>query len=98
MGRGLSADVRHCLKKRLHEVLPVSGYEVTTMEEAAPRAQIFVTTTGCKSIVTGKHMELMPDDAIICNAGHFACEIDVKWLEDNAEKDTIKPQVKCPLH
>ncbi len=40
-------------------------------------------------------MELMPDDAIVCNVGHFDCEIDVKWLEDNAEKDTIKPQVKC---
>lgn len=71
----------------------MEGYEVTTMEDAAPRAQIFVTSTGCKSILTGKHMELMPDDAIVCNVGHFDCEIDVKWLDENAQKDTVKPQV-----
>jgi adenosylhomocysteinase len=72
----------------------MEGYEVTTMEDAAPRAQIFVTSTGCKDIVTGKHMEMMPNDAIVCNVGHFDCEIDVAWLDKNAaKKDTIKPQV-----
>lgn len=72
----------------------MEGYEVTTMEDAAPRAQIFVTTTGCKDIVTGKHFEVMPDDAIVCNVGHFDCEIDVAWLNKNAKsKDTVKPQV-----
>jgi adenosylhomocysteinase len=72
----------------------MEGYEVTTMEEAAPRAQIFVTTTGCKSIIRGEHFELMPDDAIVCNVGHFDCEIDVAWLNANAKhKDTVKPQV-----
>ena len=63
------------------------------MEDAASRAQIFVTSTGCKSIITGHHMEQMRDDAIVCNVGHFDCEIDVRWLEQNAKKDTIKPQV-----
>jgi adenosylhomocysteinase len=72
----------------------MEGYEVTTMEEAAPRAQIFVTTTGCKDIITGKHFAVMPDDAIVCNVGHFDCEIDVAWLNKNAKsKDTVKPQV-----
>merc|ERR1719369_1815656 len=70
------------------------GYEVTTMEEAVGKANIFVTTTGCKDIITGKHFEAMKNDAIVCNIGHFDCEIDVKWIEDNCEKKTnIKPQV-----
>lgn len=72
----------------------MEGYEVTTLEEAAPKANIIVTTTGCKDIVTGKHFELLPNDSIVCNVGHFDCEIDVKWLNANAtKKDTIKPQV-----
>jgi len=70
------------------------GYEVTTMEEVVDKANIFVTTTGCKDIITGKHFEAMKNDAIVCNIGHFDCEIDVKYLEDNCEKKTnIKPQV-----
>merc|ERR1712203_1289928 len=53
-----------------------------------------VTTTGCKDIITGKHFERMRNDAIVCNIGHFDCEIDVKWLEENcAKKTNIKPQV-----
>jgi len=72
----------------------LEGYEVTTMEEAAPRGRIFVTTTGCKSIIMAKHMETMHDNAILCNIGHFDCEIDTKWLNENAtERVTIKPQV-----
>ena len=76
------------------------GYEVMTMEEACPKANIFVTTTGCKDIITGKHFEAMKNDAIVCNIGHFDCEIDVKWIEENCEKKVnIKPQVNstCPL-
>ena len=57
------------------------GFEVTTIEEAAPKCNIFVTTTGCKDIITGKHFEVMKNDAIVCNIGHFDCEIDVKWIE-----------------
>ena len=72
----------------------MEGYEVTTMEEVAPKASIFVTTTGCCDIVRGEHLIVMPDDAIVCNIGHFDVEIDVKWLEKNAvEKVNIKPQV-----
>uniref|UniRef100_A0A5S6QAG3 Adenosylhomocysteinase n=1 Tax=Trichuris muris TaxID=70415 RepID=A0A5S6QAG3_TRIMR len=72
----------------------MEGYEVNTMEYCAPRCSIFVTTTGCCDVVTGKHMIEMPDDTIVCNVGHFDVEIDVKWLEVNAaSKETIKPQV-----
>jgi len=72
----------------------MEGYEVTTMEEAAPRGRIFVTTTGCKEIIQPKHYELMHDNAILCNIGHFDCEIDVDWLNKNAtQKTTVKPQV-----
>merc|ERR1711928_290643 len=62
----------------------MEGYEVVTMEEAAPKAQIFVTATGCKDIIRPEHFAVMRDDAIVCNIGHFDCEIDVKWLQDNA--------------
>jgi len=72
----------------------MEGFEVTTIEEAAPKSNIFVTTTGCKDIITGKHFEMMKNDAIVCNIGHFDCEIDVKWIEENcAKKTNIKPQV-----
>jgi len=72
----------------------MEGYEVTTMEEAAKQAQIFVTATGCSNIIRPEHFSVMRNDSIVCNIGHFDCEIDVKWLEANAvEKINIKPQV-----
>nr|QBH73873.1 adenosylhomocysteinase [Franklinothrips vespiformis] len=72
----------------------MEGYEVTTMEEASKEGQIFVTTTGCKDIITSEHFLNMRNDSIICNIGHFDCEIQVTWLEKNAvEKINIKPQV-----
>jgi len=73
----------------------MEGYEVTTMEDAAPVADIFVTATGCKDIITGKHLDVMKDEAIICNIGHFDHEINVAWLEnnENIEEMNIKPQV-----
>jgi adenosylhomocysteinase len=73
----------------------MEGYEVTTMEEAASRGQIFVTTTGCRDVILGRHLELMPEDAIVCNIGHFDLEIDVAWLENTKgiTKTEIKPQV-----
>jgi len=72
----------------------MEGYEVTTMEDASARASIFVTTTGCLDIISGEHLEKMPDDSIVCNVGHFDVEIDVKWLNTNAvSKENIKPQV-----
>ncbi|XP_049832595.1 adenosylhomocysteinase-like [Schistocerca gregaria] len=72
----------------------MEGYEVTTMDEASKEGQIFVTTTGCKDIITGDHFLNMRNDSIVCNIGHFDCEIQVTWLEKNAvEKINIKPQV-----
>ncbi|MCC6492620.1 MAG: adenosylhomocysteinase [Pirellulales bacterium] len=74
----------------------MEGYEVTAMEDAAPRGDIFVTTTGCRDVVTGEHLSRMKNDAIVCNIGHFDLEIDMAWL--NAEvkagrwtKERIKP-------
>lgn len=72
----------------------MEGYEVTTMEEASKEGQIFVTTTGCKDIIRDVHFENMRNDSIICNIGHFDCEIDVRWLDKNSvNKVNIKPQV-----
>merc|ERR1739848_546716 len=72
----------------------MEGYEVTTMELACVEAHIFVTTTGCKDIITPHHFEQMKDDAIVCNIGHFDCEIDTAWLKANAKSVmNIKPQV-----
>lgn len=64
------------------------------MDEASHKGQIYVTTTGCKDIILGEHFLNMPEDAIVCNIGHFDCEIQVAWLEKNAKgKVNIKPQV-----
>jgi adenosylhomocysteinase len=73
----------------------MEGFEVTTMEEAAPRGQIFVTATGNRDIIRGEHMSVMPNDAILCNIGHFDLEIDVAWLnrQANTKRLEIKPQV-----
>jgi adenosylhomocysteinase len=73
----------------------MEGYQVTTMEDAAPLADIVVTATGCASIVRPEHMKAMKDQVIVCNIGHFDCEIDVAWLEKNPEikEVNIKPQV-----
>jgi len=72
----------------------MEGYEVTTVDDAVSRCNIFVTTTGCKDILVGKHFLQMKNDAIVCNIGHFDCEIQVKWLEDNCKtKTNIKAQV-----
>jgi adenosylhomocysteinase len=74
----------------------MEGFEVTTMEDAAAQGNIFVTTTGCCDIVLGEHIVKMPNDAIICNIGHFDLEIDVSWLEaqvknGKATKVNVKP-------
>jgi adenosylhomocysteinase len=73
----------------------MEGYEVTTMEDAAARGQIFVTATGCRDIIRGEHMQKMPNDAIVCNIGHFDLEIDMAWLnsQKNVTKVEVKPQV-----
>ena len=73
----------------------MEGFEVVTMDDAAPRADIVVTATGCKNVVTGAHMNAMKDQAILCNIGHFDTEIDIAWLENNDDirEENIKPQV-----
>ena len=73
----------------------MEGYQVTTMEEAAPQGDIFVTATGCSGIIRPDHLKAMKDQAIVCNIGHFDCEIDVTWLEKNPEikEENVKPQV-----
>ena len=64
------------------------------MDEAAKKASIFVTATGCCDILRPEHFLEMRDDSICCNIGHFDCEVDVAWLEKNAKKTEIKPQVR----
>jgi adenosylhomocysteinase len=73
----------------------MEGYQVTTMEKAAPQADILVTATGCMGIVRAEHLKSMKDQAVLCNIGHFDCEIDISWLEKNPEikEVNIKPQV-----
>jgi len=73
----------------------MDGFEVKKMTDAIPRANIVVTATGNKDIVTGEHFKLMRDKTIVCNIGHFDNEIDVAWLKDNHGKShvEIKPQV-----
>jgi adenosylhomocysteinase len=73
----------------------MDGFEVEKMENAVGRADIIVTATGNKDIITGEHFQKMKDKAIVCNIGHFDNEIDVAWLENNTggSKETIKPQV-----
>ena len=63
------------------------------MDDAASRAAIFVTATGCCEILKPEHFLAMRDKAICCNIGHFDCEVDVAWLEKNGERTNIKPQV-----
>ena len=70
----------------------MEGYEVTTMEDAAPRADIFVTCTGNVDVITLDHMRAMRDRAIVCNIGHFDSEIQVGALR-NLKWNNIKPQV-----
>jgi adenosylhomocysteinase len=70
----------------------MEGFEVTTMEDAAPVGDIFVTATGCVNVITRAHMETMKDQAIVCNIGHFDDEIDVAGIRDLPWMN-IKPQV-----
>jgi len=71
----------------------MEGFEVVTMEQAAPVADIFVTATGCCDIITEKHFNMMKNNAIVCNIGHFDVEIDMAWLNKNSRIREIKPQV-----
>lgn len=73
----------------------MDGFEVKKMTDAVKEADIIVTASGCRDLITEKHFRLMKDKAIVCNIGHFDIEIDMAWLNNNYgnTKDTIKPQV-----
>ena len=100
VGKGSAASLRNAgCRVLVSEVDPIcalqaamEGYEVTTMEDAAPRADIFVTATGNKDVITIDHMRAMKDRAIVCNIGHFDSEIQVASLR-NLKWQNVKPQV-----
>ena len=73
----------------------MDGFEVKKMIDAVKEADIIVTASGCRDLITEKHFRLMKDKAIVCNIGHFDIEIDMAWLNENYgnTKNTIKPQV-----
>jgi adenosylhomocysteinase len=73
----------------------MDGFEVKKMADAVREADIIVTASGCRDLITEKHFRSMKDKAIVCNIGHFDIEIDMAWLNTNYghTKDTIKPQV-----
>lgn len=77
----------------------MEGFEVVTMDEAAPQGNIFVTTTGNIDVITTEHMKQMPDEAIVCNIGHFDSEIQVEALKQlpGVKCENIKPQVDSYL-
>jgi len=100
VGKGSAASLRNAgARVIVTEIDPIcalqaamEGYEVTTMEEAAPRGDIFVTTTGNVDVITVDHMRAMKDRAIVCNIGHFDSEIQVGALK-NFKWHNVKPQV-----
>ena len=74
----------------------MEGFQVVTMEDAAPVGDIFVTATGCADVIRGEHMQRMKNEAIVCNIGHFDSEIQIAWLTDpknGVKEENIKPQV-----
>jgi len=73
----------------------MDGFEVKKMIDAVKEADIIVTASGCRDLITGEHFKAMKDKAVVCNIGHFDIEIDMAWLNKNygTTKDTIKPQV-----
>jgi len=100
VGKGSAASLRQAgCRVIVSEIDPIcalqaamEGYEVVTMDDAAPRADIFVTATGNKDVITLEHMRAMKDRAIVCNIGHFDNEIQVAGLK-NFKWNNIKPQV-----
>jgi adenosylhomocysteinase len=102
VGKGCASSMRGLgARVIVTEVDPINalqatmeGFQVATMDEVASVGNIFVTATGCRDIIAGRHMDQMKEDAIVCNIGHFDLEIDVAWLKGNAiSKQNIRPQV-----
>lgn len=101
VGKGSAASLRGAgARVMVTEIDPIcalqasmDGYQVKRMDDAVKEADLIVTATGNKDIIIDRHFRNMKDKAIVCNIGHFDNEIDVAWLNENAQKDTIKPQV-----
>ena len=101
VGKGSAASLRGAgARVIITEIDPIcalqaamDGYAVKKMDVAVKEADIIVTATGNFGIIKEHHFQSMKDKAIVCNIGHFDNEIDVAWLNKNAEKDVIKPQV-----
>jgi adenosylhomocysteinase len=103
VGKGSAASLRGAgARVIVTEIDPIcalqaamDGYEVKRMIDAVQEADIIVTASGCRDLITEKHFRLMKDKAIVCNIGHFDIEIDMAWLNTNYghTKNTIKPQV-----
>src|ERR671913_457645 len=103
VGKGSAASLRSAgCRVIVTEIDPIcalqaamDGFEVKKMVDAVKEADIVVTASGCRDLITGAHFKLMKDKAIVCNIGHFDIEIDIAWLNTNYghTKDTIKPQV-----
>jgi adenosylhomocysteinase len=104
VGKGCAASLKsYGCRVIVTEIDPINalqaameGFEVVTMEDACKEGRLFVTTTGNKDIILGKHIEQMPNDAILCNIGHFDTEIDVAWLEQQvADGAVTKDEIKA---
>jgi adenosylhomocysteinase len=101
VGKGSAASLRGAgARVIVTEIDPIcalqaamDGYEVKKMNDAVREADIVITATGNKDIITGEHFRMMKDKTIVGNIGHFDNEINVKWLKENAEEDNIKAQV-----
>lgn len=103
VGKGSAEALQSCgARVLICEIDPICayqaamrGFEVVTMEHAAPQGDIFVTATGCKGVIRPEHMLAMKDGALLCNIGHFDCEIDVAWLNNHKfiDRINVKPQV-----
>jgi adenosylhomocysteinase len=104
VGKGSAASLRGAgCRVIVTEIDPIcalqaamDGFEVRRMVDAVPRANMIITATGNKDIISSEHFKLMQDKTIVCNIGHFDNEIDVAWLNENygATRDEIKPQVE----
>ncbi|HVX50958.1 MAG TPA: adenosylhomocysteinase [Chitinophagaceae bacterium] len=103
VGKGSAASLRGAgCRVIVTEIDPIcalqaamDGYEVKKMADAVKEADIIVTASGCRDLITAVHFRAMKDKAVVCNIGHFDIEIDIAWLNNNYghTKDTIKPQV-----
>lgn len=101
VGKGSAASLRGAgARVIVTEIDPIcalqaamEGYEVKKMEDAVKEADIVVTATGNKDVITDRHFKMMKDKTIVGNIGHFDNEINVAWLRENAERDNLKPQV-----